>query len=369
LIRLTRREWALALLSTLASPTNAIAQSPRDQGIGGTGAAPKPPTIGDRGIGGTGVIGTIRRFGSIYVNDLRIAYQPGAAVFIDDAPARVADMKIGHVAQAIASGPNNALVTSRIDIASEVIGPVDRIVPNGMIVLGQVVDLRGVKQRPAGVGKFVAVFGQRRANGVIVASLVEPRGAGPTKVAGPIIADASGRMSIGGLPVRGVASGLAGSRVSLEGSRQGGVYNVTRFRSLARPFGPEVSRVSIEGYAGASGRSLGSGLAVSGLNSRSGLVVVTGRVSESGALIAETVRQDTRVQVPDLGGPAPLQPTTGLIPLDGLGGGANPLGGTGNLLPGAPGALPSAPSLPSIGVPPAPNIGIPGGIGVPALRR
>jgi hypothetical protein len=363
LIRLTRREWALALFSAIASPTSAIAQSPRDQGIGGTGAAPKPPTIGDRGIGGTGVIGTIRRFGSIYVNDLRIAYQPGAAVFIDDAPARASDMKIGHVAQAIASGPDAALTTRRIDIASEVIGPIERIVPNGMIVLGQVVDLRGVKQRPGAVGAFVAVFGQRRANGVIVASLVEPRAAGRTKVAGPIVADAAGRMSIGGLAVRGVAAGLAGSRVSLEGARQGGVYNVSHFRSLARPFGPEVGRVSIEGYAGAPGR-LGSGLAASGLNGRSGLVIVSGRVSPNGGIIAEGVRQDSRFHVPEIGAPAPLQPVTGVIPLEGLGG-SNPLGGTGGLLPSAP----SLPSAPPLNLPSTPNIGIPGGLGLPGLRR
>jgi hypothetical protein len=364
LIRLTRREWTLALLSAFASPATAIAQSPRDQGIGGTGAAPKPPTIGDRGIGGTGVIGTIRRFGSIYVNDLRIAYQPGAAVFIDDAPARASDMKIGHVAQAVASGPDNALVTRRIDIASEVIGPIEKIVPNGIVVLGQVVDLRGVKQRPGAVGAFVAVFGQRRANGVIVASLVEPRAAGRTKVAGPIVADAAGRMSIGGLTLRGVAAGLAGSRVSLEGARHGGVYNVSRFRSLARPFGPEVGRVSIEGYADATGRSLGSGLAVSGLSGRSGLVIVSGRVSGNGGFVAESVRQDSRFQLPEIGAPAPLQPTTGLIPLEGLGG-SNPLGGTGGLLPSAP----SLPSAPPLSLPSTPNIGVPGGIGLPGLRR
>ncbi|TXN24582.1 hypothetical protein [Methylobacterium sp. WL9] len=44
----------------------------------------------DRGIGGTGVIGTIRRFGSIVVNDLRIGYPHDVAVRIDGAPARAA---------------------------------------------------------------------------------------------------------------------------------------------------------------------------------------------------------------------------------------------------------------------------------------
>ncbi|PJI51852.1 hypothetical protein CTI14_52480, partial [Methylobacterium radiotolerans] len=45
---------------------------------------------GDRGIGGTGVIGTIRRFGSIVVNDLRIAYPPEVEVRIDGTAATCA---------------------------------------------------------------------------------------------------------------------------------------------------------------------------------------------------------------------------------------------------------------------------------------
>ncbi len=42
------------------------------------------------------MIGTIRRFGSIIVNDLRIAYPKDVAVRIDDAPATAADLKIGQ---------------------------------------------------------------------------------------------------------------------------------------------------------------------------------------------------------------------------------------------------------------------------------
>ena len=53
----------------------------------------RPPTYeGDRGIGGTGVIGTIRRFGSIVVNDLRIAYPEDVQVHIDGTPATAGAM-------------------------------------------------------------------------------------------------------------------------------------------------------------------------------------------------------------------------------------------------------------------------------------
>ncbi len=366
MIRVSRRELALALLSLGASAQSAFPQAPRDQGIGGTGAAPKPPTSGDRGIGGTGVIGTIRRFGSIYVNDLRIAYPPSADVFIDGARVRASDMKIGHVVQTIATGADTALVTGRIDIASEVIGTVDKIVPNGLIILGQSVDLRGLRQRDFKAGAFVAVFGQRRPNGVIVASLIEPRRPGRTKIAGPLAVDAAGRLSIGGLALRGVPSGLAGSRISVEGERQGDVYGVSRFRNLARPFGPEVGRVSIEGFLAPAGGRLGSGLVVSGASAgRAGgasLVVVSGRVSGEGELIAGGIRQDTGVQIPELGGPAVLQPLPGADLLPGAANNGGLLGGSGGVLPTQPGGL--LPSTPNLGLP-----GGGGGIGLPRLRR
>ncbi|MDB5642831.1 MAG: hypothetical protein JWN07_2148 [Hyphomicrobiales bacterium] len=360
MIRLSRRQLALALLSLGASSQSALPQAPRDQGIGGTGAVPKPPTGGDRGIGGTGVIGTIRRFGSIYVNDLRIAYTPSATVFIDGARARTSDMKIGHVVQTIASGAETALVANRIEIASEVIGTVDRIVPNGLIVLGQSVDLRGVQQRNFKIGAFVAVFGQRRPNGVIVASLIEPRPPGRTKIAGPLAVDGSGRVSIGGLALRGVPSGLAGSRVSVEGELRGDVYGVSRLRNLARPFGPEVGRMSIEGFLAPAGGRLGSGLVVSGAAQRASggaaLVIVSGRVSRSGELIAGAVRQDTSVQIPEFGGPT-VRPLSAPDLLPGLGGTGGLPGGSAPLLPAQPGGL-----LPS-----TPNLGLPGGGGL--LRR
>lgn len=366
MIRVTRRQLALSLLSLGASAQSAFPQAPRDQGIGGTGAAPKPPTGADRGIGGTGVIGTIRRFGSIYVNELRIAYAPSADVFIDGARARTSDMKIGHVVQTIASGPDAALVTRRIDIASEVVGTVDKIVPNGLIVLGQSIDLRGLQQRDFKLGAFVAVFGQRRPNGVIVASLIEPGRPGRTKIAGPLAVDAAGRLSIGGLALRGVPSGLAGSRVSVEGERRGDVYGVLRFRNLARPFGPEAGRVVIEGFLAPAGGRLGSGLLLSGAFAAqaggAALAIVSGRVSGSGELIAGSIRQGLGVHIPEPGGPAALQPLPGVDLSPGVGGNGGLLGGSGSGLPAQPGGL----------VPSAPNLGLPGGgggIGLPRLRR
>ncbi|WP_244498793.1 DUF5666 domain-containing protein, partial [Methylobacterium sp. GXS13] len=199
------RRFVLRLLAgaaTLLPGTAWPQENPRDQGIGGTGMKmieePKDGALGegDRGIGGTGVIGTIRRFGSIVVNDLRIAYPPEVAVQIDGEPAKATDLKIGQVVQVVARPERGGLGTSRIDVTSEVVGQVESVSPGRMIVLGQRVDSAGL----AGdwqAGSRVAVSGLRRPDGVIVASLIEPRTSGPDRVAGPVRLAAGGGLAIG----------------------------------------------------------------------------------------------------------------------------------------------------------------------------
>ncbi|MCX4197091.1 hypothetical protein OMR07_17215, partial [Methylobacterium organophilum] len=132
------RRFVLRLLAgaaTLLPGTIRSQESPRDQGIGGTGMMrtdePRNGSLGegDRGIGGTGVIGTIRRFGSIVVNDLRIAYPPEVEVRIDGTAARAADLKIGQVVHVVARPEGGGLATRRIDVTSEVVGPVESVAP------------------------------------------------------------------------------------------------------------------------------------------------------------------------------------------------------------------------------------------------
>ena len=68
---LSRRQ-VLRLLALIAGGRAFAAAKPKaggDNGIGGTGLKPA-----DNGIGGTGFIGTIRKFGSVWVNGERIAY-------------------------------------------------------------------------------------------------------------------------------------------------------------------------------------------------------------------------------------------------------------------------------------------------------
>ncbi|TXN63484.1 hypothetical protein FV232_23235, partial [Methylobacterium sp. WL30] len=200
----TRRLVLRLLAGAALVPGRALPQeAPRDQGIGGTGARPTDtPGDGDRGIGGTGVIGTIRRFGSIVVNDLRIAYPEDVSVRIDGVAARAADMRIGHVVHVVAHAEAGGLATRRIDVTSEVVGPVERVAEGALVVLGQSVATVGVAGRWA-VGDRVAVSGLRRPDGVVVASLIEPRAEGPACVAGPVRHDRDGRPVIGRLRLEG----------------------------------------------------------------------------------------------------------------------------------------------------------------------
>src|ERR1700744_3759441 len=154
----------------LAGMRSAWAQVRRgtDQGIGG-------PGIGrgdDHGIGGTGIVGVIQRFGSIFVNDQRVTYAPDVPVRIDGETSSAKGLQIGQVARVVAVRQSNGtLATGRIDVVSEVTGPVQAAGHGEITVLGQrIAWTGGASSHP--VGSSVAVFGLRRTDGVIVASLV-----------------------------------------------------------------------------------------------------------------------------------------------------------------------------------------------------
>lgn len=242
----------------LAGTSFAWAQVRRgdDHGIGGTGI-----TRGnDQGIGGTGIVGVIQRFGSIFINGERIGYAPDVPVRINDAPASAKALRIGHVARVVAERQaNGTLTTRRIEAVSEVIGPIEKTANGEMTVLGQKVLWAGREgwNRP---GAYVAVFGLRRTDGAIVASLVQQRRDRATRVAGPLERDRDG-MRIGGLRLAGADAALVGRRVLADGRVTQGVMQVSRakpddFSDLAG-----ASRLSIEAYVRRDGGhlQLGSG--------------------------------------------------------------------------------------------------------------
>ena len=311
-----------------------------DQGIGGTGIIHRND---DRGIGGTGIVGVIQRFGSIFVNGERVSYAPNVPVLIDGAATSAKALRIGQVARVLAlRRPDGTWTTRRIELVSEVVGPIENVYPREITVLGQRVISAGSEswRRP---GTHVAVFGLRRTDGVIVASLVEPRRDNATRVAGLLERD-RGDLRISGLRLDGVNAALAGRRVETEGHVVRGVMRVSRvkpddFSDLAG-----ASRLLIEGYVRRVGSDLqfGSGYVardVSRFQPSAGeaRVVVDAVLDNSGSLRVESVRSVGRFpgesmlvpRGPDLGSPG-ATPSQGGGGPPGLGGGGPPgLGGGG----------------------------------------
>ena len=310
-MRAPNRRDALRLLAMapLALAAGADPLPPiRDQGIGGTGARPSHPpgdgsdAEGDRGLGGTGVIGTIRQFGSIVVNDLRITYPPDVAVRIDGRPAAVSDLRIGHVVRVVARETGGTLGTQRIDVTSEVVGPVEAVRKGGLTVLGQRVALSTTHRAEWTIGDRVAVSGLRRPDGVVVASLVERRSDGPARVAGPVRRGPNGTPMIGDLRLVGVDAGQIGRRAVVTGAPAGSSLTVAGIEDSRALFVPGLRRVSIEAYVGrdARGLQIGSGHAITGWPDpglpRRGSVraVVIAEPSRDGRLRVESLRVDRR---------------------------------------------------------------------------
>jgi hypothetical protein len=248
------------------------------------------------------VIGTIRKFGSIIVNDLRITYPPDVPVRIDGRSAAVGDLRIGHVVRVVALETGGTLGTRRIDVTSEVVGPVEAVRKGGLTVLGQRVALPTTQREGWTVGDRVAVSGLRRPDGVVVASLVERRLDGPARVAGPVRRGPDGSPMIGDLRLVGVDAGQIGRRAVVTGAPAGSSLTVAGIEDSRALFVPGLRRVSIEAYVGRNARGLqiGSGLDITGRPDpglpRRGSVraVVIAEPSRDGRLSVESLRIDTR---------------------------------------------------------------------------
>ena len=218
-----------------------------DRGIGGTGT----PGVAeqenhDRGIGGTGVIGTIRKFGSIVVNGLRITYAKNIPVRIDGREASASQLRIGHVVRVVADQRGGVYSTHAIDVVNEVVGDIDSISGNHLVVLGQTVSTANLSRGHRWTaGDHVAVSGLRRPDGVIVASLIERRSDAPEQVAGPISQASDGSLRIGDLKLMGVDAAMIGQRALLTGKLADGVFAVTESRAELGILRSEVSKVLV----------------------------------------------------------------------------------------------------------------------------
>lgn len=298
----TRRQMLglLGVFTTVTASDLAAQTAGRDRGIGGTGLAPTSGSGEDRGIGGTGFVGTIQRFGSIIVNDARITYPAHVAVRIDGKARRASDLRIGHVVHAVAVPESDRLTTRTIIVESEVVGPILSLAENTIEVMGQTVWIGTIARAPWWrKGVRVAVSGLRRADGLIVASLIERRPAGPARVSGILERDEDGYW-IAGLKLVAADETLLGQRVTVTGRLTRGGLRPSSFRLAETSYGGRsVDRLSLESYVRAEGDvlRLASGQTVSGVPVSSELAyggetraILDTRIAVDGRLVLESIR-------------------------------------------------------------------------------
>ena len=303
--RLSRRHM-LALLAgacgTTLLPAGAEEEKPSDRGIGGTGIM-----AGDGPAGrAIGFIGTIQRFGSIYVNDTRITYPDDVEVLVDGRSSGASALALGQVVSTVAEPESDGrLRASRITVVSEVIGPVESISGGTLKILGQsvVIGKRAEGDGPA-VGARVAVSGLRTAEGVIIASRIEPAGTRPDQVVGSPSMH-GWTLRIGDLPLIGLGEIYEGWRVIVQGVASERGLRVQRAR-VDTPFaGASIARASIEAYVERSGGSLriGPGTELRGVpvdgtfrSGRNVRAVLDIGIEASGAMRLDSLSAESRLE-------------------------------------------------------------------------
>ena len=105
-----------------------------ESGLGGTGRAGDESGLGgtgragdESGLGGTGVYGTVRAFGSICVNGLRIHYPEDATFHRNGEAGDVSELAIGEVVWLRARLRGGSYTTERIEANSAVVGRIQGI--------------------------------------------------------------------------------------------------------------------------------------------------------------------------------------------------------------------------------------------------
>lgn len=272
----------------------------RGSGIGGTGYQPS----GDgRGIGGTGIVGTVRAFGSIWVNGVEVHYWEDQPVTIYDRPGTPKDLRVGQVVAVEARLQAGRLVADAVDVRHAVVGPIAAV--DGRAGTMKVLDQR--IRMPQGdplngalrQGDWVAVSGLPDAKGTIVASHLArpPEGLEPFVRGHVERVDASG-LVIGGqryaLPADVPPSAIpVGADLTLYGEPEGNTLRGNRVRIGSElPFSGRVRNFLVEGFVDASGRRVAAlTLPDTAYRPNTGeRVVVQGRFGLDGRLESDSLR-------------------------------------------------------------------------------
>lgn len=265
----------LVLMLTLAAGGCGPTPSPgrdgglADRGIGGTGVSVTDRGIGGTGITSTGIVGTVTAFGSVWVNGLRVDLPATTQVRIEGRPAQPSDVRIGQtVAMTAAPGGPTGLTAQTLEVRFAVAGPVERTMSDGAhsaVVLGQRIDLAEAEGTTALTpGRWVAVSGLRRPDGVIDASRVDPwEPARGWILRGRLESVTPKTLTVAGLTLsrgRSLTDALpaVGSVVRIAGKPDPAAALAVEPDPF-NPFGSTVSTLSIETYVDSSGQTTSPG--------------------------------------------------------------------------------------------------------------
>ncbi len=150
-----------------------------ERGLGGTGK--QLETIAqklfdsERGLGGTGIIGTITKFGSIWVNGIEIELNEDTEITQDHTPANETSLRIGQQVEVVVQKDGEKVFAQNVAIEHQLIAPVEEVnhQQHQIKTLGQEIILAdnapGVWPTVA-PGDTIRVSGYRNENDQIVAT-------------------------------------------------------------------------------------------------------------------------------------------------------------------------------------------------------
>jgi len=159
-----------------------------DEGVGGTGRiAQAGPDDEGSGIGGTGIVGTITKFGSIWVNQAHVHFDEFTPITINQSPATQGQLQLGQVVAVNSIQDGEDYQAKSIDIIHEVVGPISQLslekrnleILSQTIRMGDEVILFDQKANSVvslvhlQTNMYIEVSGLRQDNGDIVASRLD----------------------------------------------------------------------------------------------------------------------------------------------------------------------------------------------------
>ena len=304
----------------LASVLPDAGNDPREGGIGGTGISVAGQ---EGGIGGTGAprlaatVGTVHKFGSVYINGVRVVFPAGGSVRSPSGSLAESEIDLGETIEIIGElQADGTVLPTDAMFRFPLVGRVDRVDPTGtsLTVLGARVlvepgaRLVGGDSRTARIvaGDYVQVSGLPRGD-AIVASRIE-------KMPNPVRSSVMGRVEKGPRPgvisINGVAvdygSGVppqTGWTVRVSGvATDGRLIPYETIRSLLETVTAPVGDISVEGYLETRAAPTGSGIGGFGADFDSGSKVVSlagERALFIGALEGNTFKARHGLVLPD----------------------------------------------------------------------